>query len=159
MKRVWFGGSHGFTLPELIVAFFAVSIVGAIAAALLHQNPQTITRNNAERRTSEAAIMLGVSRHHQKTGAFPAGITTEYKGIGSENGELDLCKDLVPTYMDDLTYDPVSGMVTQDGSCNAKGQKYHTGYNIKKSSDDASITIAATSSEGGKVIVLTKRFK
>ncbi len=159
MKHASATRQAGFTLPELIVAFLLVALVGVAAMLLLHQNPQTISRNNTARKLDEAALIQGITRYYYAKDSLPSGIPTDYKGIGSESGELDLCKQLVPTYMADLVYDPVAGMITQDGACDAKDQKYHTGYSIKQSNNGKTVSVVATTAEGGKIIVYTKTFK
>ncbi|MGF7228407.1 MAG: type II secretion system protein [Candidatus Saccharibacteria bacterium] len=158
MRRLHLSTSAGFTLPELLVAVVLFFGVGVAALVLLHPNPQTVARNNALRKLDEAALMQGIARYYYIKGSLPAGITTSYQGIGSETGELDLCKQLVPTYIPDLVYDPTTGLVTQDGNCAVSGQKYHTGFNIKKSSDDRTVSITATTSEGGVAYTFTKHF-
>lgn len=149
----------GFTLPELLVAFLLVTAVGVTAMFLLRENPRTTERNNYQRKTAEAALIQGISRYYYDNGSLPDGLTTSYQNIGSESGQYDLCKRLVPDYIYDMVYDPTSGMVTQDGRCNAKDQRYYTGYSIKRSDDGKSVSIVSTTAEGGKVILYTKSFK
>jgi hypothetical protein len=103
--------------------------------------------------------MQGISRYYYDTGSLPTGLTTSYKPIGSESDQVDLCKILVPDYLYDMVYDPTSGMITQDGRCNTKDQRYYTGYSIKRSDDSKSVSIVSTTAEGGKVILYTKYFK
>lgn len=158
MRRLRLPSQHGFTLPELLVAILLFVIVGGAALILLHPNSQVVERNNATRKLDEAALVQGITRYYDAKGSLPTGITTTYQGIGSETGELDLCKQLVPAYIPDLVYDPTTGLVTQDGNCAAKDQKYHTGYNIKESSDGRTVSISAATSEDGTVYTFTKHF-
>ncbi len=159
MKSLSSSRQAGFTLPELFVAFLLITVVGIGTIFLLRENPRTTERNNYQRKTAEAALMQGISRYYYDKSSLPSGLTTSYQNIGSESGQVDLCKQLVPDYMYDMVYDPTSGMVTQDGLCNAKDQKYYTGYSIKRSADGKSVSIVSTTAEGGKVILYTKSFK
>lgn len=150
-------GDKGFTLPELIVFTLLLSALGGLAVVKLHYEPLTVQENNAKRQLDVAIIALAVAGYAHKTGYFPPGTSTAFLPIGSEKGQLDLCAALVPTYLPALPSDPVGGMHTQDGDCNIAGQKYVTGYSIKKSADNASVTVASTTSEGGQVIYVTRK--
>lgn len=158
MKSVSSSRHAGFTLPELVVAFLLITVVGFAAMVLLRENPRTTERNNYQRKTAEAALIQGISRYYYDKGSLPSGLTTSYQNIGSESGQIDLCKQLVPVYLYDMVYDPTSGMKTQDGTCDAKNQRYYTGYSIKRSDDGKSVSIVSTTAEGGKVILYTKTF-
>lgn len=150
----------GFTLPELLATVAVVVVLSVAAIFLLRESPQTITRNDAQRQTDTALLVQAVSNYRDKNnGALPAGITTSYKKIGSQDGELDLCKILVPDYLTDVPYDPTTGALSSvDDRCDATDQEYTTGYEIKKNDNGSQITVQAPSAQGDKMIVITKKF-
>lgn len=149
----------GFTLPELLATVVLVIALSVVAIFLLRQSPQTITRNDAQRQTDTALLVQAVSNYHHKNGTLPAGITTSYKKIGSQDGELDLCKILVPDYLTDVPYDPTTGALSSvNDRCDAADQEYTTGYEIKKNDSGTQITVQAPSAQGDKMIVITKKF-
>jgi len=68
---------------------------------------------------------------------------------------VDLCSDLVATYIADLPVDPTSGSVTGASTpCNGSTTAYNTGYTISQSNNR--FTLAAPSAEGGSTISVTR---
>jgi len=68
--------------------------------------------------------------------------------IGSWSNRIDLCPDVVPTYLASLPMDPGSGVGT---ACTAP---YNTGYTIARS--NGRFTVAAPSAEDGATISVTR---
>ena len=66
---------------------------------------------------------------------------------------VNLCTDLVPTYIADLPKDPTTGSVT-GGSTPCTGTSYNSGYTISLSS--GRYTVSAPSAEGGSSISVTR---
>ena len=148
---------RGFTIPELLVAILLVVIFGGLSIFLLRTNDVEAQIRASQRKYDVALIVQAVNAYRDDTGTLPDGITTEFQAIASD--ELNLCEALVPTYLSDIPYDPSEGMITQDGDCNADDQQYSTGYSIKKNATGTEVSVAATTSENGKVISLTKRYE
>jgi len=149
----------GFTLPELLATVVIVILLGVVAMFLLRETPQTMSRYDSQRQTDTALIVQAVTNYRTKTGALPDGITTTYKTIGSQDGELDLCKILVPDYLTDVPYDPTAGQAAStDERCDAKDQEYTTGYQIKKNDNGTQISVQAPNAQGDKMIIITKKF-
>ena len=69
--------------------------------------------------------------------------------IGSWTGVVDICGDVVPTYLASLPMDPGSGTGT---ACTGN---YNTGYTITKGAANR-FTVAAPSAEDGAVISVTR---
>lgn len=150
----------GFTLPELLATVVILIVMGAISVFLLHESPQTVGRYDSQRQTDTALIVQAVTNYRSKhNGTLPVGITTTYKTIGSQDGELNLCKVLVPDYLTDVPYDPTAGKAAApDDRCDATDQEYTTGYQIKQSDDGKQISVQAPSAQGDHMIIITKTF-
>ena len=69
--------------------------------------------------------------------------------ISNWTGVVDICADVVPTYLASLPMDPSSGTGT---ACSGA---YNTGYTIAKSAGNR-FTVAAPSAEGGATISVTR---
>ncbi|HJP96009.1 MAG TPA: type II secretion system protein [Candidatus Saccharimonadales bacterium] len=148
----------GFTLPELLATVAIVVVLGVIAIFLLRETPQTADRYDSQRQTDTALLVQAVTNYRAKTGTLPDGITTTYKTIGSQDGELNLCKILVPNYLTDIPYDPTAGQAASpDDRCDAKDQEYTTGYQIKKDDAGTQITVQAPYAQGDKMVSITKK--
>lgn len=150
----------GFTLPELLVTVAAVILLCVFSAFLLRQTPQTTARYDSQRQTDVALLVQAITNYRTKNnGALPAGITTTYKTIGSQDGELDLCKVLVPKYLTDVPYDPTAGALSSlDDRCDATDQEYTTGYEVKRNDNGTQVTVQAPHAQGQKMIVISKNF-
>lgn len=146
----------GFTLPELIVVVAIFGILAVLSFFVLKPEDVSVQRRNSERQTNLALIAQAIGNYKTKTGNLPEGIDTQAKTIGTDSGQVDLCKVLVPEYMTDLPMDPMFGQVTKVDACNAQGQEYISGYTVERTSDSSSITLRAPNAENGVAITLTK---
>jgi len=148
----------GFTLPELIVVVAIFGVLAALAFFVLKPQDVGVQRRNSERQTNLALIAQALGNYHDKTGHLPDGIDTQAKTIGTDTGQIDLCKVLVPEYMSDLPMDPLFGQVTKVDACNAEGQEYISGYTVERSADGSYVTLRAPNAEDDVAITLTKHF-
>lgn len=149
----------GFTLPELLVTAVILIALGVGALFLLHEKPQIIVRDDAQRQADVALLVQSITNYRSKNNALPAGITTVFQTVGSQDKELDLCAVLVPKYLTDLPYDPTTGaLASVDDRCNAKDQEYTTGYQVKKNQNGTQIVVQAPNSEGSHLISITKNY-
>jgi prepilin-type N-terminal cleavage/methylation domain-containing protein len=149
----------GFTLPELLVTTLVLLALSVGTFMLLREKPQTVVRDDAQRQVDTALLVQAISNYRSKNNALPAGITTTFQTIGSQDKELDLCKILVPKYLTDLPYDPTTGaLASVDERCNAKDQEYTTGYQVKKSQNGAQIIVQAPHTESQGIISITKNY-
>jgi prepilin-type N-terminal cleavage/methylation domain-containing protein len=158
MKGVRHTRQAGFTLPELLAVVAIFGVLASISFFLLKPQNLDAQRRNSERQTNVALIAQALGNYHEKTGSLPPDIDVQTKAIGSDSGQVDLCKVLVPGYMTDLPMDPLYGQVTEVDSCNAKGQDYVSGYTVERSNDSSAVTLRAPNAEDGVVITVTKHF-
>jgi type II secretory pathway pseudopilin PulG len=158
MKRT---GERGFTLIELVaVIVFFISLL-ALSLFLLRTTDYSMVSRDSKRRTDIAHIAQALNHYAADTGELPSGITTKVKAISSGSGHYDLCKYLVPKYLDDIPLDPSLGVKAINNNteptrenCSAAGVGYASGYTIKQNSN-GTIVIAAPVAEGEKAINIT----
>lgn len=149
----------GFTLIELLVVIGILAVL--LAIVLIALNPQQNFRqaNNTQRRSDVSAILNAIHQYSaQNKGALPASITATAQTIASTGtGTVNLCGDLVPTYIADLPLDPSTGTQTPANSiCSDSGATYNTGYTVQKSATGNRITVSAPAAENSEVISVTR---
>lgn len=153
--------SHGFTLIEILVVIGILSTLLAIVLVAINPARQFSQANNTQRRSDVNAILNAIHQFAaDNNGAPPSGITTSTLTIASSGANtVNLCSDLVPTYIADLPLDPDStkGIESPASSiCTDVGATYNTGYTVSKSAASNRITVAAPSVELQETITVTR---
>ena len=105
---------RAFTLIELLVVIGILAILLAIVLVAINPARQFSQANNTQRSSDVNTILNAVHQYAaDNNGTLPAGITTDLKTILSPvtdaTTEVDLCSDLVPTYVADMPLDPQDG--------------------------------------------------
>jgi prepilin-type N-terminal cleavage/methylation domain-containing protein len=141
---------RGFTLPELLVAGGVIALI-LIGGAFLISSKVDVSKENrdSQRRMDVATIALAFKPYLEEY-ELPDGISAEEQFIGNNDGEFDLCAYLTPEYINDLPFDPLSGMITEANTCPTGNSVYNTGYSIQKSDDV--VTLAAPFGETDQLI-------
>jgi prepilin-type N-terminal cleavage/methylation domain-containing protein len=75
--------------------------------------------------------------------------------VGSWSEKINVCADLVPTYLADVPLDPGSGTKSPSTGTACSATTYSTGYTIAKSAGNR-FTVAAPGAEGGTTISVTR---
>lgn len=152
--------NQGFTLIELLVVIGILTVLLAIVLVAINPARQFSQANNTQRRSDVSAILNAIHQYAaDNRGTLPSGITSSAKTITSTTGaaNINLCADLVPTYIADLPLDPSSGTESPDGSlCTDAGATYSTGYTIQVSASGNRITVSAPSAELSESITITR---
>ena len=148
---------HGFTIPELLAVIGILALLAAISLFFLRPDQKDVERRNAERQLDIAMIAQVLGTYKQKTGHLPADITTSPKGIGSGDGQANLCATLVPQYMTDIPFDPVAGTADSEQPCNVNGQQYDSGYAVFVNTNKTAVTVTAPNAEDNQTISVTKQ--
>lgn len=137
----------GFTLIEVLVVIGILTILFAIALVAVNPARQFSQANDTQRRSDINAILNAVHQFAaDNKGVLPTGISTTEKNITSTAGatNVDLCADLVPTYVADLPIDPTTGTETPANSiCTDAAATYDSKYKIVKSATGNRITVSA----------------
>lgn len=135
----------GFTLIELLVVIGVLTVLLAITLVAINPSRQFKQANDTQKRSDVSAILNAVHQFAADSkGVLPSGITGTPTEIGNAVGQVDLCADLVTTYIADLPLDPTSGTTDATGDCST-ATSYSTGYLISQSGTDGRVTVSATS--------------
>lgn len=147
----------GFTIPELLVVIGIVALLAGISLFILRPDSKDVQRRNAARQLDIAMIAQVVGQYHEKTGKLPEGVSTTPKTIGNIDGEIDLCKALVPDYLTDIPFDPLSGDAETSDPCNVNNQQYTSAYTISVNKAGTIVTVAAPEAEDNQTITVSKQ--
>jgi type II secretory pathway pseudopilin PulG len=153
----------GFTVPELIVAIVLL-VVGIVSAAvMLRPASFEFDELHSERRLKAAELSQALTRYYQDKNAWPEGLTTAAKPIGTEEGQVDLCQALVPEYIKDMAFDPLIGYKMDSAKeefvadpCTADGIMYEAGFDVSISKDGKHATVTAIRVETYPEIKITR---
>jgi type IV pilus assembly protein PilA len=150
----------GFTLIELLIVIGILAILLAITLIALNPAQHFQNARNAQRQSDATAILDAVYQYEAANkGALPPSLstlTTTATLIGNGTGQMNLCADVVTTYIADLPSDPSTGTRTTPGAVCTGQASYNTGYSIAKSATGSRITVSATSAENGATISVTR---
>ena len=151
---------RAFTLIELLVVIGILAILLAIVLVAINPARQFSQANNTQRSSDVNTILNAVHQFAaDNNGTLPAGIDTTVRTITDAGGatDVDLCADLVPTYVADLPLDPQDGTESPAASvCTTALADYNTGYTIVSSSTDNRVTVAAPGAELSATITVTR---
>lgn len=140
----------GFTLVELLVVIGILTILLSIVLIAINPARQFAQSNNTKRRADVVAIMNAVTQYAaDNNGALPTGIDGTPNNIGSDVADVDICSDLVDTYLAEMPYDPLDGDWTD---CD----DYDTGYEISTTGSSGRVIISAPSAELSEDIEITR---
>ncbi|MDP2642999.1 MAG: prepilin-type N-terminal cleavage/methylation domain-containing protein [Candidatus Peregrinibacteria bacterium] len=149
MKKIL--NRKGFTLVEVLLVVVIIAILAAIVIIAINPARQIAQANNTQRSSDVQALINAV---HQSAidnrGTLPAAITAVATVVGSGVGQIDICADVVPTYMAAMPFDPTATDAAYT-DCTA----YNTGYTILKTVEGR-VTVAAPAAELEKVISVTR---
>jgi prepilin-type N-terminal cleavage/methylation domain-containing protein len=147
--------TSGFTLVELLVVIGILTVLLAITLVAINPLRQFAQADNTQRRSDVLALLNAVSEYAaDNSGALPGTLgsaTGSAETIASSTaaGNIDLCSDLVPTYLAELPRDPDNGSYT---SCTT----YDTQYTIVVSESSNRVTVAAPDAELSETISVTR---
>jgi hypothetical protein len=110
--------------------------------------------NNFQRQGDIQNILNAVAQYRvANRGKIPLAISSVETNIGSNSGDINICKDIVPQYLASMPFDP-----TKKGAHFTNCDSYDTGYAIYKTGDENSISIIVTApyAELSEIIKVTR---
>lgn len=142
----------GFTLVEVLLVIVIIAILAAIVIVAINPGRQVSQANNTQRQSDVKVLLDAVHEFGiDNRGTFPAGILAAATVVGSGVGQIDICADLVPTYIAAMPFDP-----TATGGGYTDCTTYDTGYTIAQDATSGRITVAAPSAELSATITVTR---
>ena len=140
-----------FTLIEVLLVVVIIAILAGIVIIAVNPGRQISQTNNAQRDSDVRAILDAVVQFSvENRGTLPAGITAVATTVGSAVGQIDICADIVPTYVAAMPFDP-----TTTGAQYTSCASYDTGYTILEDANGR-VTVAAPGAELSEVISATR---
>lgn len=145
----------GFTLIEVLLVIVIIAILAGIVIIAVNPGRQISQANNTQRSSDVRAILDAVHQYSiDNRGTMPTAIPvapTAAGVIGDGTGEIDICDDLVPTYIAGMPTDPTDASVVPFTACSAN---YTTAYTIGIDANGR-VTVAAPGAEDGETISIT----
>lgn len=142
---------RGFTLIEVLLVVVIIAILAGIVIIAVNPARQIAQTNNAQRDNDVRAILDAVHQYSiDNRGVLPAAITNVATVVGSGNGQIDICADLVPTYVSAMPFDPTAANASYTDCTD-----YDTGYTIAADANGR-ITVAAPDAEVSQTISVTR---
>ena len=149
MRRL---NAQGFTLPELMAVAVIVLAGLFVATAILRPMDFSLKRQEAAQRTDLAAIAQAIRRYQSATGGLPEDLPDRPTLIGSEQGDYNLCRSIVPAYLSDIPLDKTFGQKTANRSCNVQGMHYEAGYMIRRDKN-GQVTVSSPAASSSRITV------
>lgn len=132
----------------------------ALLLIILNPKKNFAEQNNAQRRADVLNILNAIDDYKAaNNGNLPSSMisVTSVTPIGSALGKVNLCADLVPSYLADIPVDPTNGGKTpSNANCAAPGVSYGSGYTVSVSTQTKRVTVSAPAAENGAVISVTR---
>jgi len=154
MKHLLPAERRGFTLIELLVVIGILAVLLAIVLIAINPARQFSQANNTQRDSNVNAILNAIDQFAaDNRGALPAGITTTAAVIGNGVGQVNICTDLITTYLAALPVDPLTNNGAPVTDCVAT---YTTNYTVVRSATNNRVTVAAPAAELSRVISVTR---
>ena len=142
----------GFTLIEVLLVVVIIAILAGIVIVAINPGRQISQANNTQRQSDVKTVLDAVHQYAiDNRGTFPTSITATATEMGSAALLIDVCSDLVPTYIAEMPFDP-----TDAAAAFTDCTDYASGYTIAQDATSNRITVAAPTAELTEVISVTR---
>jgi len=151
-KRLRSKKGRGFTLIELLVVIGIIGILAAIVIIAINPGRQFSQARNAQRWNDVNAMLNSIHQYAvDNNGVIPTAITAVPTNIGDDVTEIDICSDLVPTYVSSMPFDPIVNTEHYTDCTD-----YDAGYNVSEDAITGRVTVSAPSAEQGVTISVSR---
>lgn len=141
----------GFTLIEVLLVIVIIAILAGIVIIAINPGRQISQANNTQRSSDVKAILDAVHQYAvENRGTMPTALTAVPTVVGSGAAQVDICADLVPTYMAAMPFDP-----TAAGAHYTSCLDYDTGYEASVDANSRA-TVSAPGAELAATISITR---
>ncbi len=141
----------GFTLIEVLLVIVIIAILAGIVIVAINPSKQISQANNTQRSSEVKALLDGIQQYAiDNRGTMPVNLTDASTVIGSGVGQVDICADLVPTFIAAMPFDPIS-----DGAHYTSCADYNTGYEALVDANGR-VTVSAPDAELSATISITR---
>ena len=129
-----------------------IAILAGIVIVAINPGRQISQANNTQRQSDVKTVLDAVHQYAiDNRGTFPASVTAVATEMGSAALLIDICDDLVPTYIAEMPFDP-----TDTDAAFTSCAVYASGYTIAQDATSNRITVAAPTAELTEVISVTR---
>jgi prepilin-type N-terminal cleavage/methylation domain-containing protein len=141
----------GFTLVEVLLVVVIIAILAAIVIVAINPARQIAQANNTQRSSDVKTLLDAVHEYGiDNRGTLPAAITGVATVVGDDVAQIDICNDLVPTYVAAMPFDP-----NATGAHYTSCADYDTGYTIMTTASGR-VTVAAPDAELSETVTVTR---
>ena len=149
------GNRKGFTLIELLVVIGILAVLLAITLIAVNPAQNIEAAEDTQRRNDVTQILNAVGQYVVDNNGSTAtmnggtGLPATATEVGSGTGLINICADIVPTYIAGLPQDPdLNADIIDETECAAA---HNTGYEI--SVLNGRVTVAAPNANSGTISV------
>jgi type IV pilus assembly protein PilA len=145
----------GFTLVEVLLVIVIIAVLTAIVLVAINPARQVAQANNTQRRADVTTILNAVSEYMVDNGgtlptSTEAALGAAATNMGSAAADVEICTDLVPTYLAALPFDP-----SASGAGYTDCTDYDLQYNVSVDANDR-VTVAAPNAQLSETISVSR---
>jgi prepilin-type N-terminal cleavage/methylation domain-containing protein len=138
-----------FTLLEVLMVIVIIAILSSIVVIAINPARQIQESKDVQRSVDISTILDAVYQYSLDNGGdFPAGFSNLDQTIGTI--DLDICSDLVPTYLAALPIDPGPDFID---AYYVDCTDYLTNYQLAQDATSGRITMTAPSAERSTITI------
>ncbi|MEJ0053246.1 MAG: type II secretion system protein [bacterium] len=158
--------TNGFTLIEILIVIGMIAILSGVVLVAVNPVRQFAQARNTQRTANVSAILNAIGeRIVDNKGVFQgddgscSAALPQSATVMKSGGGYDIRSCLVPTYISELPFDPLTGSNACDGGASCKS--YDTGYTVRQDSETLRISVCAPEGaepaiEGSSEMCLTR---
>ncbi len=145
----------GFTLVEVLLVIVIIAVLTAIVLVAINPARQVAQANNTQRRADVTTILNAISEYSVDNGgnlptSTEVALSTTATNMGSAATDVEICTDLVPTYLAALPFDP-----SATGAAYTDCTDYDLQYNVAVDANGR-VTVSAPNAQLSETISVSR---